>query len=89
MQFLWFKKCIQIEDNTVYSTKFAAENIIFLSQLFEEGNLKPWNDLILEYHLTNETYFQWLQQEHAIPYKWNTNIKQNPGNFSNLSIQDY
>ena len=48
---------IQTDDNLVYSTKFAATNINFLSQLFEEGNLKPQDDLKLEYNLTNETYF--------------------------------
>ena len=37
----------------MYFTKFAAENINFLSQLFEEGNLKPWDDLKLENNLTN------------------------------------
>ena len=50
---LWFNNYVQIEDNLVYFTKFAAENINFLSQLFEEGNLKPWDDLKLENNLTN------------------------------------
>ena len=72
----------------MYLTKFAAKNIKFLTQLFEEGNLEPWHDLRLEYNLTNETCFQWLQLKHAIPHKWKTNIKQNPGNISNLLIQD-
>ena len=36
-QFLWFNKYIQIEDNPVCLTKFAA----FKSQFFEEGSLKP------------------------------------------------
>ena len=47
-QFLWFNKYIQIEDNPVCLTKFAAKNIDFLSQLFEEASLKPWNDLKIE-----------------------------------------
>ena len=49
-------KCIKIEDNHVYLTKFAAKSINFLSQFFEEGNLKLWDDLKLEYNLANETY---------------------------------
>ena len=44
----------------------------FLSQLFEWGSLKPCNDLKIEYNLTNEVYFQWLQLKHAIPHKWKT-----------------
>ena len=38
-----------MEDNPVYLKKFAAKNINFLSQLLEEGNLTPWDDLKLEY----------------------------------------
>ena len=51
--------------------------------------MKPWDDLKIEYNLTNETYFQWLQLKHAIPYKWKTIIKQNPGNVSDLLNQDH
>ena len=40
LQFLWFNKYIQIEDNLVYLTKFSAKNIIFLSQLFEDGSFE-------------------------------------------------
>ena len=47
LQFLWFNKYIQIEDNLVYLIKFAAKNINFLTQLFEEGNFKPWEGLKL------------------------------------------
>ena len=46
-------------------TKFAAKNIYFLSQLFEEGNLKPIDEIKVKYNLTNETYFQWLQLNHV------------------------
>ena len=88
-QFLWFSKYIQVEDNPAYLTKFAAKNINFLSQLFKEGKLKPWNDLNREYSLTNETYFQWLQLRQTIPYKWKTIIKQNPDNVNNLLIEDH
>ena len=44
-QFLWFNKYIQVGDNPVWLTKFAAKNIDFLFQLFEGGGLKSWNDL--------------------------------------------
>ena len=60
LQFLWFNKYIEIKRNHVYLAKFAAKVINFLTQLFEEGNLKPWDDLKFEYSLTNETYLQWL-----------------------------
>ena len=87
-QFLLFNKYIQIEDNPAYLTKFAAKNT-FLCQLFEEGNWKPLDKLKLEYNLTKETYFQWLQLKHAAPHNWKTNIKQNPRNASNFLIQDH
>ena len=69
--------------------KFAAKNIDFLYQLFEEGSLKPCDDLKIEYNLTNETYFQWLQLKHAISHKWKTIMKQNSGNVHDLLIQDH
>ena len=59
-------KCIQIEDNPVCLTKFAAKNTYFLSQIFEGAGLKSLNDVKIEYNLTNVTYFQWLQPKHAI-----------------------
>ena len=70
-------------------TKFAAKRTDFLSQLFERGSLKPWNDLKIEYNLTNKTYSQWLQMKHAIPHKWKTIIKQNPDNVSDLLIHGH
>ena len=88
-QCLCFNKYIQIEENPVCLTKLAAKSIDFLSQLFKGGSLKSWNDLKIEYNLTNETYFQWLQLKHAIPHKWKTIIKQNPGNVSDLLIHDH
>ena len=72
----------------MYLTKFAAKNVI-LCQLFEEGSLKLWDELKFKYNLTNETYFRWLQLKHAIPDKWKTNMKRNPGNVSKLLIQDH
>ena len=74
----------------MYLTKFVADNIGFLTQLFEEGNLKLWDGLRLEFHSINDfqiTHFQCLQLTHAIPHK--ANIKQNPGNVRNLLIQDH
>ena len=70
-------------------TKFAAKSINFLSQLFEGGSLKPWNDLNIEYNLTNKTYFQRLEMKHTILHKWKTIIKQNPDNISDLLIYDH
>ena len=70
-------------------TKLATKNIDFLSQLFEGASLKSWNDFKIAYNLTNETYFQWLQLKHAIPHKWRTIIKHNPGIVRDLLIHDH
>ena len=51
--------------------------------------MKPWDDFKLEYKLTNEAYFQWLQLKHTIPHKWKTSIKKNPSNVSKLLFQDH
>ena len=51
--------------------------------------MKSWKDLKIEDNLTNETYFQWLQLKHAIPHKWKTTVKQNPGSVGDLLIHDH
>lgn len=48
-QFLLFNKNIRMKDNPVYLAKYAAKNINFLCQLFEEGKLKLWYDPKLQY----------------------------------------
>ena len=78
-----------MEDNPVYLTRFAVKDINVLSQIFEVGNLKPQDDLKLDYTSTTDTYFLWLQRKHAITHQLKTIIKQNPGNDSNVLIQDY
>ena len=83
------KKLLPFYRDPVYLTKLAAKHIDFLSQLFEGGSLKFWNDLKIEYNLRNETYFHWLQLKHAIPHKWKAIIKWNPGNVSDLLIHDH
>lgn len=61
----------------MYLTKSAVKNINFSPQLFEQGNLKTWDDLKLKYNLTNEIHFKWLKLKHTIPDKWKTIMKQN------------
>ena len=51
--------------------------------------MTPWDNLKIEHQLTNETYFQWSQLKHAIPHKWKTIIKKNPGKVRDLLIQDH
>lgn len=53
----------------MYLTKSAVKNINFSPQLFEQGNLKTWDDLKLKYNLTNEIHFKWLKLKHTIPDK--------------------
>ena len=53
----------------MYLTKFAARNINFLSQLFEEGNFKPWDHLKLEYNLINENLFWVVTTKTCHPIK--------------------
>ena len=89
MQFLWLNKYIHIEDNPLCSIKLLVKKKNFLSQHFEEGSLKPWNDLKIEHNLANKTDFKQIKLKHAIPHKWKTITQQNPSNVSNLLIQDH
>ena len=45
--------------------------------------------MTLSLNTINETFFRWLHLKYAIPHKGKTNIKLNPGNASNLLIQEH
>ena len=68
---------------------FLTKKINFLSQLFEGQIFKDWKDLKLEFNLTDDMYFQWLQLKHAIPLNWKSIISSNLLDVNNLLIQDH
>ena len=62
----------------------------FVSQLFNtNGSIKTWYLLKQEFHLKNNSYFQWLQLINSIPEKWKLTIKQSSSDAKNLIIHGH
>ena len=89
-QFLWYNIYIQIDEGDAHLSKFSQNNLNFVSQLFNtNGSIKTWYFLKQEYHLKNNSYFQWLQLINSIPEKWKLTIKQNSSDAKNFSIHGH
>ena len=62
----------------------------FASQLFNTtGSIKTWYLLKQEYHLKNNSYFQWLLLINSILEKWKLTFKQSSSDAKNLIIQGH
>ena len=84
-QFLWYNIYIKFDESDVYLSRFSQNNLNFVSQLFNtNGSIKAWHLLKQEYHLNNNSYFQWLQLINSIPEKWKLSIKQSSSEAKNL-----
>ena len=59
------------DEGDIHLFTFSQSNLNFVSQLFDtNGTVKSWYLLKQEYHLNNNSYFQWLQLINSIPEKW-------------------
>ena len=89
-QILWYNIYIQIDEGDVHLSRFSQNNLNFVSQLFNtNGSIKTWYLLKQEFHLKNNSYFQWLQLINSIPEKWKLTIKQSSSDAKNLIIHSY
>ena len=85
-QFLWFNNFVCIHISSIYFRCFSEKGISFISDLFDyNGNLKPWNDIRLEYNLDEKYKFKWIQLIHAIPKSWKESLAFDNGNSTNPS----
>ena len=55
----------------------------------ENGNIKPWEDIKIEFHLEDTQKIYWLQIIDALPKSWKDAILKNKGNAKNLVIFDH
>ena len=89
-QFLWYNIYIQIDEGDVHLSSFSQNNLNFVSQLFNtNGSIKAWHLLKQEYHLNNNSYFQWLQLINSIPEKRKLTIKQSSSDAKDLIIHGH
>ena len=69
---------------------FSDKNLNFVGQLFNDnGNIKPWKDLKIEFHLKDTHKIYWLQIIDALPKTWKDIILKDEGKAKNLVIFDH
>ena len=89
-RFLWYNIYIQRDEGDVHLSRFSENNLSFVSQLFNiNGSIKAWHLLKQEYHLNNNSYFQWLHVINSVTEKWKLTIKQSSSDAKNLIIHSH
>ena len=69
---------------------FSDKNLNFIGQLFyDNGNIKPWKDLKIEFHLKDTHEIYWLQIIGVLPKTLKDIILKDKGNAKNLVIFHY
>ena len=86
----WFNSNIKVDSKPVHFSFFSDKNLNFIGQLFNEnGNIKPWEDIKIEFHLKDTQKIYWLQIIDALPKSWKDAILKDKGNAKNLVIFDH
>ena len=86
---IWFNSNIKVDSNPVHFL-FLAKILNYIVQLFNDnGNIKPWKDLKIEFHLKGTHKVYWLQIIDAFPKAWNDIILKGKGKAKNLIIFDH
>ena len=74
----------------MYFCFFSDKNLNFIGQMFNDnGNVKPWKDLRIEFNLKYTYKIYWLQILNALPKTWKDIILKDKGSTKNLVIFDY
>ena len=69
---------------------FSDKNLNFIGQLLNDnGNIKPWKDLKIEFHLKDIHKIYWLQIINVLPKTWKDIILKDKGNTKHLVIFDH
>ena len=87
-EFIWFNSNIKVDSKPVHFSFFSDKN--FIGQLFNDnGKIKPWEDIKIEFHLKDTKKIYWLQIIDALPKSWKNIILKDKGNAKNLVIFDH
>ena len=62
MQCFWIKRFFPDDFHIRASFFFSDKNLNFIGQMFNDnGNIKPWKDLRIEFHFKDTRKIHWLQ----------------------------
>ena len=66
---------------------FSDKNLNFVGQLFNEyGNIKPWEDIKIEFHLKDTQKIYWLQ---IVELNYSNNYQKNVIGLQNQAFKNY
>ena len=69
---------------------FSDKKLNIIGQLFNDnGKIKPWEYIKIEFHLKDTQRIYWLKIIDALPKSWKDAILKDKGNAKNLVISDY
>ena len=89
-EFIWFNSNIKVDSKPVLFSFFSDKNLNFIGQLFNDnGKIKPWEDIKIEFHLKDTKKIYWLQIIDALPKSWKDITLKDKGNTKNLVIFDH
>ena len=84
-EFIWFNSNIKVDSKSVHFSFFSDKNLDFIGQLFNDnGNIKPWKDLKIEFHFKDTHKIYWLQIIDVLLKTCKEIILKDKGNTKNL-----
>ena len=85
---LWYNRFIAIDNKRVFFPQWSKSKLNFIGQLFDEKELKPWNELKEKFSLANNDHFKYMQLWNAIPSSWKTSLLKDSGNTHGLVLYE-
>ena len=87
---IWFNSNIKVDSKPVHFSFFPDKNLNLIGQLFnDDGNIKPWKDLKIEFHIKDNRKIYWLQIIDALLKIWKDITLKDRGNAKCLAIFDH
>ena len=87
-EFIWFNSNIKVDNKPVNFFLFSDKIWNFIGQLFNDnGNIKHWEDIKLEFHLKDTDEIYWLQIIDALPKTVTDIILKDKGNDKDFERQ--
>ena len=89
--FIWFNsKVLRLTVSVYIFLFFSNPDLNFIGQLFNyNGNVKPWKDIKIEFHLIDNHKICLLQIIDVLPETWKNIILKDKRNANNLVIFGY
>lgn len=87
LQFVQLNKYIVIEKQSIIFLTISNNGLNYGGQFFDNnGEIKDWEPIKLEFDLENDSYFSWMQLIDSIPVFWKRNIMNDKGNSINVFL---